>query len=595
MCEPNLDPQREVIYSDTTEINPSNEFRLCARCAALDFYALFTQPYGTFAFEEFKSPTDWANLECDFCNFIILPPPSRILGHGIRSQTPYTLLYCPIQDLRDGGLIPRVVHSKSTARRQFYSRLYLENDEHVLAIDFVRTPSGPAPSIRFITSMVDYDMIKSWLRANATSEICGTNLDVTEDISSSFATARSGFDITLCVIDCANRSLVQLPSQCQYVTLSYVWGEQPEDHGPLRATLTSERHRLDLLPPDVPATIEDSITRVSQENDIKTSVWAQRGWTYQETLLSRARLYFTNQQLYFENESSVVCEFITLNGVDKSTSGNWIFSRQTWLTEHADIHRCLGEFSARTLSFPRDTLDVVRGILAAFDRKFQVRHLSGIPFIKIPLPTAADSLVFSKFHLLSGLLFWTREDSVRRKEFPSWSWAGWTGSLCWFGWLNGYTYKNSDTCIAVEHVVDQAINWEEYQTIYDDLPPHVVRYIHVQGCVSPFLLSQFQHKGDRNQNVIVFSHNVHLKWCGKANSAFAADSLARTDMKAFAVLRFLSKVDGAPDSYVPHLMIADMGTHWERVEMVEAKYIDHNGFPLDLDASPSTHQTIRLG
>ena len=33
---------------------------------------------------------------------------------------------------------------------------------------------------------------------------------------------------------------------------------------------------------------------------IKSSKWATRGWTYQEGLLSKRRLFFTNEQVFYE-------------------------------------------------------------------------------------------------------------------------------------------------------------------------------------------------------------------------------------------------------------------------------------------------------
>lgn len=36
---------------------------------------------------------------------------------------------------------------------------------------------------------------------------------------------------------------------------------------------------------------------------MQTSKWMTRGWTYQETVLSLQRLFFTDQQVYFECDS----------------------------------------------------------------------------------------------------------------------------------------------------------------------------------------------------------------------------------------------------------------------------------------------------
>ncbi|KAH7341199.1 heterokaryon incompatibility protein-domain-containing protein, partial [Pyrenochaeta sp. MPI-SDFR-AT-0127] len=170
--------------------------------------------------------------------------------------------------------------------------------------------------------------------------------------------------IDLMVIDCENRVIVPLPARGNYVTLSYVWGNHPEQE---RSSLQESS-----LPVPLPQTIEDAITvtkglgynylwvdkycidqrkedfhtklrqmDVIYENSVLTiiaaagshssyglagiskirkscstqrlkslpflvadelrkSVWASRAWTFQEGLLSTRRLIFTEKQMYFE-------------------------------------------------------------------------------------------------------------------------------------------------------------------------------------------------------------------------------------------------------------------------------------------------------
>ncbi|KAF2733130.1 HET-domain-containing protein, partial [Polyplosphaeria fusca] len=179
---------------------------------------------------------------------------------------------------------------------------------------------------------------------------------------------RASIPIGLKMIDCQTRKIVPAPPGEPYVALSYVWGVQH---------LEKSRANADLLPNNLPKTIEDSlvVTRElnmrylwidkycidpgneNEEHDtinnmdkiyagaeitivaavgqgphhglprvsgplpnehsfkigehtflplrnpraaVSSSKWSTRGWTYQEALLSRRRLVFNEDHMYFQ-------------------------------------------------------------------------------------------------------------------------------------------------------------------------------------------------------------------------------------------------------------------------------------------------------
>ena len=53
-------------------------------------------------------------------------------------------------------------------------------------------------------------------------------------------------------------------------------------------------------------------TMCSPRVHISNSVWSTRGWTYQEGVLSRRRLVFTGEQMYFEYRAMAVYETVLL-------------------------------------------------------------------------------------------------------------------------------------------------------------------------------------------------------------------------------------------------------------------------------------------
>jgi hypothetical protein len=60
-------------------------------------------------------------------------------------------------------------------------------------------------------------------------------------------------------------------------------------------------------------------TLCSPREQVKNSIWSTRGWTYQEAVLSRRRLVFTSDQVYFECGGMAVCETIYLPLVEFHT------------------------------------------------------------------------------------------------------------------------------------------------------------------------------------------------------------------------------------------------------------------------------------
>jgi hypothetical protein len=93
-------------------------------------------------------------------------------------------------------------------------------------------------------------------------------------------------------------------------------------------------------------------------SDIHTSVWATRGWTYQEALLARRRLYFTDRQVYFESGEQVESEFSTRAPVLTPSVPTRIHS-QTDSAPFGDIYRCIEVYSRRQLSYPGDALNAL--------------------------------------------------------------------------------------------------------------------------------------------------------------------------------------------------------------------------------------------
>ena len=156
------------------------------------------------------------------------------------------------------------------------------------------------------------------------------------------------------------------------------------------------------------------ITNVIREvEDDPLDVWHTRGWTYQEAVLSRRRLYFTNTRAFFECEQ-LMCHEDQFN---RETSRNDLLSiRLTIPEDHSRFQsfaRHLTHYTSRKLTYRSDAYHAVNGILnSIYDGKRSFEN--GLP-----------RLDFDR------ALLWfpdIGENSINRLEsqvtaMPTWSWS----------------------------------------------------------------------------------------------------------------------------------------------------------------------------
>jgi hypothetical protein len=190
---------------------------------------------------------------------------------------------------------------------------------------------------------------------------------------------------------------------------------------------------------------------------IHRSRWSTRGWTYQEALLSRRRLVFTAEQIYFECNAMNCCESFgnPLDRIHVASRAKMrdcmrpgilgindrhipIFDRQdaAKLTGHLHYLRylgCIEKYSSRNLTFESDSLNAFRGIARCFSKiPMHLDQIWGIPYITTTTSPRPDIEMYF-FHSLA----WHHPNSCwdlpnppkRRCDFPSWSWAGWEGQV----------------------------------------------------------------------------------------------------------------------------------------------------------------------
>ncbi|KAI1378581.1 heterokaryon incompatibility protein-domain-containing protein [Hypoxylon crocopeplum] len=361
---------------------------------------------------------------------------------------------------------------------------------------------GPMPR----PDKVDLTKVQSWLDSCRSDhdKIC-TNVKV-------LGSRNKPILQELAVIYCRSKTVVLKPMSCLYVALSYVWGK-PSDGGAdypqvIEDSITvclelgyqylwvdrycidqysaTDKHKqiasMDLIYGHADLVIiaaagEDANyglpgignrTRVPQRfvqigdvrliesfdtrKKIRDTTWWTRGWTFQEGLLARRKLIFTEQEVYFQCRSTYSFEAFqfpseVLLGAKASEypqnspivpleplTG---FISNRFSLDHLEDQ--LVQYTGKKLTFESDRLNAFLGILNA-SRK---AHIWGVPF-----SIAAGE---SDGKILDVIYLGWRSSgpSQRRQGFPSWSWTGWAGKVKSLG-LIAWSYCANDVLSSSE-------------------------------------------------------------------------------------------------------------------------------------------------
>ncbi|RTE70627.1 hypothetical protein BHE90_014977 [Fusarium euwallaceae] len=176
-------------------------------------------------------------------------------------------------------------------------------------------------------------------------------------------------------------------------------------------------------------TITWAFSLKSVQDDILSSVWSTRGWTYQEAFLSTRLLVFTDKQIYFQCKDSSFYEAFNIPMWEDSEKPR-IFRGVESLEIGVRIH----EYTRRNLGNEADILNAFQGFFDLFHENYNhFNNIWGIPITEKSFQHMPAKLL-DRF--LAGICWKLEMPGNRRHGFPSWSWVGWKGVVnkrCDFG------------------------------------------------------------------------------------------------------------------------------------------------------------------
>ena len=187
------------------------------------------------------------------------------------------------------------------------------------------------------------------------------------------------------------------------------------------------------------------------EIGIRASKWDTRAWTFQERLLSKRCLIFTEGRVYFQCLSTGMSEDIFADREGAGWSLDLVNAPLQMLRELSRrslwvYTKCVPLYTARMLTKRKDILAAFNGICNLMEKTMQAPFIFGLPSSHFDM-----ALLWEPQTALERRVPSTDEERAEYggMRFPSWSWCGWTSDALDVPMENKSEYKASmvDGCL----------------------------------------------------------------------------------------------------------------------------------------------------
>ncbi|KAG1804380.1 heterokaryon incompatibility protein-domain-containing protein [Suillus variegatus] len=233
------------------------------------------------------------------------------------------------------------------------------------------------------------------------------------------------------------------------------------------------------------------VTPPTHEKALGMSTWITRCWTYQESALSCRRIYFTEQEVYFECRCQVFCENIVAESKADFCSSFLRHSREEYFPFSTDsfwsykyaVERC----TRRNLTVESDIVDALTGVTNSLVVAFGLGD---------PARAFQYGMMLTELH---QALLWQHDPLTPRtrrslaegsnSSWPSWAWATWCGAVIYMSRsvyrqtrVTGYSSEVSvdETLVDAWYIVDHGggivpLNVQKVSRVYwieEEQPPY---------------------------------------------------------------------------------------------------------------------------
>lgn len=213
------------------------------------------------------------------------------------------------------------------------------------------------------------------------------------------------------------------------------------------------------------------------EDEIHSTTWNTRAWTFQERVLSPRSLICMEQRIYFQCSQVTWSEDIHAECESAIWTLDMVQSPVHALGSEVPILRfaeSVSLYSARKLTFASDKLVAFDGLADIFEARLASGFVYGLP------------LAYFDWALLWENSAASNRIDISEGNFPSWSWCGWDGPTAWRSSTTAGLMDNLNAWL-VEHTW---IKWDLDKSL------HIVA-------------------GDSSQDLDIKSHDTqHHRWTG---------------------------------------------------------------------------------
>jgi hypothetical protein len=159
--------------------------------------------------------------------------------------------------------------------------------------------------------------------------------------------------------------------------------------------------------------------------DLYKSKWATRGWTFQEQMLSKRSINFTENYVFWECQECVW----SMDGEKPEITTKTLFERPYYERARristADVPfsmyiEMISLYNDRNLTYPQDILEAFSGVLKSLSGSFLSGFLCGLPQMYLDI-----SLLWQPFRKARRRVTRDAGSTAASKNLPSWSWCGW--------------------------------------------------------------------------------------------------------------------------------------------------------------------------
>ncbi|PVI05636.1 HET-domain-containing protein [Periconia macrospinosa] len=177
----------------------------------------------------------------------------------------------------------------------------------------------------------------------------------------------------------------------------------------------------------------DALMGITYEPVIEDTLWARRGWTFQEGMFARRSFVFRGGITTFQCRKSVWQEGIvrSIPHHDKAygTSSSTTYIAVPKWPNMLYFKSILEVYMRRELTYPCDSLDALGGLLNVLKPSFPGGFLFGIPEVCFDI-----GLLWQPQDIVLDRLALARDEGKPVADLPSWSWARWKGALDFTAW-----------------------------------------------------------------------------------------------------------------------------------------------------------------